>query len=187
VVSFGAGKYLRGPLNNAFSRIENDILRNVLIDGTTGGIAGFGTGAGMAKLNGASWNEAVKSGLKGAGTGAAIGTASGAARGYLKMNYRRETAPEANVLDLSDMKRIENAATRIDEPIHVVGSRANGTANAFSDWDYVIENINSKSWDKIKNSLPGSKSILNNTPKNIDVFKGNLDKTKPYITIYPKK
>jgi len=105
VVSFGAGKYLRGPLNNAFSRIENDILRNVLIDGTTGGITGFGTGAGMAKLNGASWSEAVKSGLKGAGTGAAIGTASGAARGYLESRtqgnrgYRYVTEGEIKAIE----------------------------------------------------------------------------------------
>jgi len=66
--------------------------------------------------------------------------------------------------------RIENAATRIGKPITVVGSRAKGTAGAFSDWDYVIEGLNNKSWKQIKNSLPGSKSILDNTPRNIDIF-----------------
>ena len=91
------------------------------------------------------------------------------------------------ILNASDALRIENAATRIGKPINVVGSRASGTAGALSDWDYVIEGINSRSWSKIKNSLPGSKSIIENTPKNIDIIKTPLDKTKPHITIYPKK
>jgi len=81
--------------------------------------------------------------------------------------------------------RIENAATSIGKPITVVGSRAKGTAGAFFDWDYVIEGLNNKGWKQIKNSLPGSKSVLDNTPRNIDIFK-RLYPTKPHITIYPR-
>lgn len=92
---------------------------------------------------------------------------------------------EAGILNAGDVLRIENAATKIGKPITVVGSRASGTANAFSDWDYVIEGLNNKSWKKIKNSLPGSKSTLGNTPRNIDIFK-SLDSKKPYITINPR-
>jgi hypothetical protein len=77
----------------------------------------------------------------------------------------------ANVLTKAELLRIENAATRINKPINIVGSRATGKAGAYSDWDYVIEGINRQSWNKIKNSLPGSKSILNNTPNNIDLSK----------------
>ena len=90
------------------------------------------------------------------------------------------------VLDASDVSRIENAATRIGRPINVVGSRASGTAGAYSDWDYIIEGVNRKTWNKIKNSLPGAKSVLDNTPGNIDRIKAPLDPTKPHITIYPK-
>jgi hypothetical protein len=82
--------------------------------------------------------------------------------------------------------RIENAATRIKKPITVVGSRAEGSAGAYSDWDYVIEGLNSKGWSKIKNSLPGSRSILDNTPRNIDIFKGPLNPNLPHIIIYPR-
>ena len=86
----------------------------------------------------------------------------------------------------SELLRIENAATRINKPINVIGSRATGRAGAYSDWDYVIEGINSRNWSTIKNSLPGARSVLDNTPRNIDLFRGPLDPTKPYITIYPR-
>ncbi len=70
--------------------------------------------------------------------------------------------------------------------ITIVGSRAKGTAGALSDWDYVIPGLNSKNWSKIKNSLPGSRSFMDNTPRNIDIFKGPVDLTKPHIIINPK-
>ncbi len=64
------------------------------------------------------------------------------------------------LLQASELLRIENATTRIGKPITVVGSRASGTAKAFSDWDYVIEGgLNSKNWSKIKNSLPALRSL----------------------------
>ncbi len=90
------------------------------------------------------------------------------------------------VLSKGNYLRIQNAATRINKPITVVGSRASGTAKAYSDWDYVIPGLNNRDWSKIKNSLPGSRSILDNTPRNIDIFKGPVDATKPHIIIYPR-
>ena len=91
----------------------------------------------------------------------------------------------ADVLSPDEIVRIRNAAQRINKPITVVGSRAKGTANAYSDWDYVIEGgLNSKQWSKIKNSLPGSKDALNNTKRNIDIFTGSPTETLPSITIY---
>ncbi len=92
----------------------------------------------------------------------------------------------SNLLSKAELLRIENAATRINKPITVVGSRASGKAGAYSDWDYVIEGLNSRSWSKIKNSLPGSRSILDNTPRNIDIFKGPVNPNLPHITIYPR-
>ncbi|MGJ1247605.1 hypothetical protein [Sphingobacterium multivorum] len=80
--------------------------------------------------------------------------------------------------------RIRNAARRIDLNIHLIGSRAKGTARANSDYDYAIPGINSKKWCKIKNSLPGSKSIADNLSNRIDLFK-YLDESLPFITITP--
>ena len=86
----------------------------------------------------------------------------------------------------AELLRIQNAANRIGRPITVVGSRAAGKAGPYSDWDYVIEKgLNSKEWSKIKNSIPGAKSFIDNTPRRIDIFDGNINRSKPYIKIYP--
>jgi len=91
-----------------------------------------------------------------------------------------------SLLSAGELARIENAATRIGKPINVVGSRASGTAKATSDWDYVIEGLTNKQWKQIKNSLPGAPSRIDNLPRMIDIFKGPVDPTKPFITIFPK-
>ncbi|WP_228407033.1 RHS repeat-associated core domain-containing protein [Chryseobacterium sp. MYb7] len=92
-----------------------------------------------------------------------------------------------SALSVGDALRIENAATRINKPIIVVGSRASGTAGAYSDWDYIIEGgLNSRDWSKIKNSLPGAKSTIDNTPRNIDIFTGSVNRSKPHIIINPR-
>ena len=89
-------------------------------------------------------------------------------------------------LSNAELLRIQNAANRIGRPITVVGSRAAGNAGPYSDWDYVIEKgLNSKEWSKIKNSIPGAKSFIDNTPRGIDIFDGNINRSKPYIKIYP--
>ena len=101
----------------------------------------------------------------------------------------------SSIISAGDLARIENAATKINEPITVVGSRAtpgrvvndiNTKSGNIADWDYVIEKLTRRGWNKIKNSLPGSKSIPDNTPRNIDIFKNAVDPTKPHITIYPR-
>ncbi len=92
-----------------------------------------------------------------------------------------------NIMNVAEggIPRIQNAANRINKPIHLVGSRANGTSRALSDFDYVIEGINNRQWRKIKNSLPGAPSRIDNLPRRIDLFRGPLDPSKPHITIYP--
>ena len=91
-----------------------------------------------------------------------------------------------NVLSKGELIRIENAASWINKPSTVVGSRATGTAGAFSDCGYVIPRLNNKNWSPIKNSLPGSRSIFDNTPRNIDIFKGSVNSNLSHITIYPR-
>jgi hypothetical protein len=113
-------------------------------------------------------------------------TRSGNTGGLKLLNVERGIlAAEKNVISSGDYLRIENAASRINKPITVVGSRASGTAKAYSDWDYVIEGLNRKEWSKIKNSIPGARSTFDNTPRNIDIFK-TLDLSRPYLTIYPR-
>jgi hypothetical protein len=55
-----------------------------------------------------------------------------------------------------------------------------------ADWDYVIPGLNSKNWSTIKNSLPGARSVLDNNPRNIDIFKNSVNTNLPHITIYPR-
>ena len=80
--------------------------------------------------------------------------------------------------------RLQNAADRIQEDIYIVGSRANGTATPSSDWDYIIPNINNRKWKKIKNSIPGAKTI--DHPRNIDIVHLPLNPNMPYIRIAHK-
>ena len=145
----------------------------------------------MRNLNGTSMttNDALLGFVNSASVGYSIAL-RGATTGVEMMSNAVRTssvsAETTSILSHGDYLRIQNAATRIRKPITVVGSRASGKAGAYSDWDYVIEGLNRKKWSKIKNSLPGSRSLLDNTPKNIDIFKGPVDTSKPYITIYPR-
>lgn len=82
-----------------------------------------------------------------------------------------------------DYQRIKNAANRTGLVIYVVGSRANGKATLTSDWDYVIPDLNCKKWKKIKNSLPGAKTI--DRPRKIDIMHSPLNEELPYIMITP--
>jgi len=88
-------------------------------------------------------------------------------------------------IDEGGILRIRNAAMRINKTIYLVGSRASRTHNAFSDFDYIIPTINSKEWHKIKNSLPGAKSLIDNLPNRIDLLKVEIDLTRPYIKVNP--
>ncbi|MBU3061199.1 hypothetical protein KO481_06640 [Nocardia sp. NEAU-G5] len=84
----------------------------------------------------------------------------------------------------SDARRIQNAANSRGVVIHVVGSRAKGTAHAESDWDYVIAGINSRMRSRIQSSLPmGSQEL--GYGRRIDIFRGKLNETEPHITFYP--
>lgn len=80
--------------------------------------------------------------------------------------------------------RIQNAANRIGEPISLVGSRASGTAGAYSDWDYVISGIRSSTKHSVSSSLPRGATELG-VGRQIDIFTGPLDETAPYITFFP--
>ncbi|SMD27516.1 RHS repeat-associated core domain-containing protein [Kibdelosporangium aridum] len=98
-----------------------------------------------------------------------------------------EVGPGASLdfLTPGEIRRIQNAADKIGQPITLVGSHARGTAHSESDWDYVITGHNNKIRKKVKNSLPvGAREL--GVDRRIDLFKGEVQKDLPYITFYPK-
>ena len=82
-------------------------------------------------------------------------------------------------------RRIQNAANRSGQTITVVGSRAAGTAKPNSDWDYVVD-ANSKTRNNLSRSLPGAGNLSEGERPNIDVFRGQVDKSLPYIEFTPE-
>jgi hypothetical protein len=104
----------------------------------------------------------------------------------------RSTAPTvgggAKLENLSPLEiaRIQNAANRTGVEISVVGSRANGTSHAMSDWDYVVPvGTKSSTTHSLKNSLPEGPRGLGD-PRNQDFFKATVDASKPFITFKPQ-
>ncbi|NVJ00513.1 hypothetical protein HV824_20655 [Myxococcus sp. AM009] len=91
-------------------------------------------------------------------------------------------------ISAADATRIQNAANRIGSPIHLVGSRASGKSGPNSDWDFVIEpsHSNHHARSSAAASLPGAKSVRDGVWRNQDVFKGPLDRSRPYVTFFPE-
>ena len=77
-LSGGVGQILSKPLNTVYSSVTNPLLNNVLKGSTSGFISGFTVNAGMARFNGASWDEAFASGRDGAIVGTAVGASTSA-------------------------------------------------------------------------------------------------------------
>ena len=67
-----------------------------------------------------------------------------------------------------------------------MGSRANGTASAASDWDYVIEGMTNANRNAIKNSLPGAPIRADQIPRYIDFLPGPVLPDKPQIIFTPR-
>lgn len=88
-------------------------------------------------------------------------------------------------ISAQEAQRIQNAANRIEQTVSLVGSRAAGTATAASDWDYVV-NANASTRNSVSRSLPGAGNLQEGVRPNIDVFKGQVDKSRPYIEFNPK-
>lgn len=85
-----------------------------------------------------------------------------------------------------EARRIQNAADKVGNSIHVVGSRAKGEAGPLSDWDYIIEGgANSRTRDKIKNSLPTGHEIVKGEG-NMDIFKTELNPDLPHVSFNPR-
>jgi len=89
-----------------------------------------------------------------------------------------------------DAARIQAVADKIQQPIHVVGSRAKGTASALSDWDYVIPDVKSKPAHTARKYLPrgvaGGEIAASGRETGIDIFKDALNPDLPHITFNPQ-
>ena len=209
-ITMGMSNFVASNVGPMFQNVSSPVLQGALTQSTVGMATGSILGGVDAVITGENfWNGFVNGGLKGFRDGFLTGAYSGYQ--YAKQNdlnpwtgnpafkgdidnkttttnsVSKQTESINKTISDSDYNRIENAATKIDKTINVVGSRASGTANANSDWDYIIDGINRKQWNKIKNSLPGSKSIIDNTPRRIDLIKMPLDIKRPYISIQPRK
>ena len=99
---------------------------------------------------------------------------------------------EGQGLSENDRKRIQDFAKRYGVDVHVVGSRAEGTASPYSDYDYIIgsDGSNSKMRKRARRLLPhgsagGEINSRTGQETGIDVFNEPLDPTRPHITISP--
>ncbi|MBR1221474.1 hypothetical protein JQ557_25980 [Bradyrhizobium sp. U87765 SZCCT0131] len=89
-------------------------------------------------------------------------------------------------LTAGEIMRIQNAANRTQTEITVVGSRAKGTAQSHSDWDYVLPpGTKGRTQHSLSSSLPeGPRAI--GEPRNQDFFRGEIRPNESFITFRPE-
>jgi len=90
--SVGVSSLIQKPLNAALGNITNPLLQTTLKGSTSGAITGFTVNTGIAKINGASWEEALLNGRDGAIFGAAT-NASANTINWLRYSYRNNLNP----------------------------------------------------------------------------------------------
>jgi hypothetical protein len=84
--------------------------------------------------------------------------------------------------------RIQSIATKYNIEITVVGSRAKGTANAFSDWDYIITGGTSKTRNSALYQLPRNLNAAKDgiSRSGSEILKGvKVDPNLPHIIFKP--
>ncbi|EPH40619.1 polymorphic toxin-type HINT domain-containing protein [Streptomyces aurantiacus] len=103
------------------------------------------------------------------------------------------TASQAGISP-NDARRIQNAADKAGQPVIVVGSRANGSANPASDWDYILSGP-SRSRHSQQNSLPRGTGDGEGSGRGRDFWQNynpsrpdyaELDPSKPYVIFEPR-
>ncbi|MFO7936637.1 MAG: hypothetical protein R6V06_03415 [Kiritimatiellia bacterium] len=121
-----------------------------------------------------------------------IGGVSGGTVAGGSPNNGVNTWQEAGI-NPGEAQRIQNAANRTGQQITVVGSRAEGTATAASDWDYIMSG-NSSARHSVRSSVPSGMSGGEINAPGIDVWQDynpnainytTLDSTKPHVIFTP--
>jgi hypothetical protein len=92
------------------------------------------------------------------------------------------TAEEAGI-SAADAARIQAVATRTNQTITVVGSRAAGTAGRASDWDYILSGL-AKARHFAQRFLPRGPAGTGSS-KGIDVIPGPVDPSRPHVIFKP--
>ncbi|MFC9227421.1 RHS repeat-associated core domain-containing protein [Streptomyces decoyicus] len=97
-------------------------------------------------------------------------------------------------LSPNDARRIQNAADKEGYPIILVGSRAKGTPNPMSDWDYILTGP-SRARGKVKNSLPRGTGDGEGSGRGRDFWQSynpnrpdyaELDTARPHVIFMPR-
>lgn len=77
---------------------------------------------------------------------------------------------------------LQRVANKFGMEVSLFGSRANGTATAISDWDLIVPpGTTSRVIHSLKYEL---RSVMG---KNIEVFRGVVDTSRPYIRFSPSE
>jgi hypothetical protein len=122
----------------------------------------------------------------------ALGYGETASDSSLAAGAGARTAEEAGI-SAADAARIQNAATRTNQRITVVGSRAEGTAKAGSDWDYIMSGRSAQRHSATSSVPRGTAGGEVNRP-GIDVWQdynpnapgyNRLDPSRPHVTFDP--
>lgn len=88
--------------------------------------------------------------------------------------------------------QIQSFADKYGTTVNVVGSRANGTAGPFSDFDYILGDAGATSKlrgyarQQLPSGISGGEIGSDGVGTGIDVFKAPLDPSRPYISFNPK-
>jgi RHS repeat-associated protein len=204
----GINSYFGSYLGDTAHTSTLGLFSVYMAEGTVGGfndLLRFGTGIEQGGIDG--WSADLQRGggivLLAAPVAAKFTPKAAGVEAVVLEGEAAETTPKASVPEVSpteaaaktpeqvgitpsEAKRIQNAADRLGKPINVVGSRASGKAKPTSDWDYVIQNMNRKQYNKVKNSLPGAPNRLDGAGRNIDIFDEQLVPDKSYVPFRPK-
>lgn len=166
-ISSAIGPYLDKAVG---SIVTNSILKESLTQGVTNSVGGFVIGAGVAGVNGASFNDAINSGWSSAKMGFAMGATSGAIKGYI--DVKAKTVANA-----------DNATKAQAEPTTQKNTAVDKGANGKCSNCGIVNNDSSvapEGWVQKPTDSPGTQySDPNNAHNNIRYMQGNPNSPNP--------
>jgi RHS repeat-associated protein len=124
------------------------------------------------------------------------GPIAGASRAAALRAATSRAAPAAVTSNLGSLTagealRIQSFANKHGTTVNVVGSRAKGTANPLSDFDYILgetgatSRLRSKARQELPRGLAGGEISQSLGETGIDVFKAPLNRLEPFIPFIP--